>query len=290
MRAKLTNLKTNSGKSIFPVGIGTWEIGSKINPSNIESKYRGVEPVRGNEDKEIEAIRYSILQGQNHIDCAELYGGFYTDEIVGRAIKDVKRDDIFIADKLWKTSVEPGQVKNTVDKMLKKLGTDYIDLLYIHAPWPDVDWESAVAQIDDLIDSGIVRYFGVSNFSLSQLKNTNKSSKHGVSFVQQNFSIGYQDEADAEYRKWCELNDVQLVAYCPFDRQGKGIKPQLQLPEVTKMAKKYNCTTHQFALAWLIEVGAIPIPKSTSKNHIDENVMSVKISLTTEDMKKFINV
>lgn len=67
------NLQTQSGKQVHPIGIGTWNIASKKNPENADSKYVGVEPVHGNEDAEIEAIRYSISKGQNHIDCAELY-------------------------------------------------------------------------------------------------------------------------------------------------------------------------------------------------------------------------
>lgn len=67
-----------------------------------------------------------------------------------------------IATKLWKTSVGKGQVHPTVKEMLKKLGTDYIDLLYIHAPWEGIAWQEAIPQIDELINGGTVRYFGVS--------------------------------------------------------------------------------------------------------------------------------
>ena len=91
-------MQTKSGKSLFPIGIGTWNIAGtfELNP---EAKYKGAEPLRGNEATEIEAIRYSISSGQNHLDCAELYGGFYTDEVVGRAIAGLPRADLFIADK-----------------------------------------------------------------------------------------------------------------------------------------------------------------------------------------------
>ncbi len=79
-------MKTKSGNPLNPIGIGTWNISSVFKPGNPEAKYKGTEPAYGNEDAEIEAIRYSIAKGQNHIDCAELYGGLYTDEVVGRAI------------------------------------------------------------------------------------------------------------------------------------------------------------------------------------------------------------
>jgi diketogulonate reductase-like aldo/keto reductase len=132
-------MQTKSGKQLFPVGIGTWNIAGAYN-ADPSAKYKGAEPVYGNEEAEIEAIRYSIKKGQNHLDCAELYGAFYTDEVVGRAIDGLSREDLYVADKLWKTSVGEGLVRPTVGKMLQKLGTDYLDLLYIHAPWAEVDW------------------------------------------------------------------------------------------------------------------------------------------------------
>lgn len=77
------------------------------------AKYKGARAAYGNEQAEIEALRYSLEQGQNHIDCAELYGAFYTDEVVGHAIAGTTREDLFIADKLWKTSLQKGKVLPT---------------------------------------------------------------------------------------------------------------------------------------------------------------------------------
>lgn len=145
-------------------------IQARLNPNNPTAKHKGAEPNSDNEEAEIAAIRYSIEKGQNHIDCAELSGAFHTDEVVGKAIDDYERTDLLIADKLWKTSVGEGLVRPTVEKMLKKLGTDYLDLLYIHAPWEGIDWQAAIPQIDELIDEGLVLGFGVSNFTVDNMK------------------------------------------------------------------------------------------------------------------------
>lgn len=93
-------IATKSGRILFPIGIGTWNINSIFKPGNPFAKFKGTESVFGNEKANIEAIRYSILKGQNHIDCAELYGAFYTDEVVGKALEGQKREELFIADKL----------------------------------------------------------------------------------------------------------------------------------------------------------------------------------------------
>lgn len=272
-------MKTKSGNKLHPIGIGTWDIGSKYTDS--PNKYKGVVPVKGNEEREIEAIRYSIGKGQNHIDCAELYGGFYTDEIVGRAVENQERENLFIADKLWKTSVGKGLVRSTVDEMLNKLKTDYIDLLYIHAPWVDTPWQEAIPQINELIDEGIVRYFGVSNFSKKQLEDTQMLTKHGISAVQQNFNVLYQDEADETYRKYCKDNYIEVVAYQPLKRQEVSNNKIVQ-----EIAKECNASTSQIALAWLLSVGALPIPKAIQKDHIDENLKALEIKLTDNQLAK----
>lgn len=275
------SLQTKSGKPVYPIGIGTWNVGSHINQDNLGSKYRGVEPVYGNEDQEIEAIRYSISKGQNHIDCAELYGGFYTDEIVGRAIADLPREDLYIADKLWKTSVGKGRVRPTVDQMLKKFGTDYIDLLYIHAPWEGVAWQEAIPQIDELIDAGIVRYFGVSNFSVDQMEEAQGLAKHPLAANQMNFNVLYKDEVSQAFRNYCKQHDIQIIAYQPIKRQ-----EVLENEAVQAIAAAHDATPAQLALAWLLQLGALPIPKATAKAHIDENLKAADLKLTDEEMAK----
>lgn len=111
-------MKTKSIRTVHPIGIGTWGISSVIVPEHVDEKCRGVEPVYGNEDSEIEAIRYSISKDPNHLDRAEMYGGFYTDEVVGRTIAGLNRQDLFIADKLQKTSVPTGTTRATVGLVL----------------------------------------------------------------------------------------------------------------------------------------------------------------------------
>lgn len=272
-------MQTKSGKPIFPVGIGTWGIASHVNPDNLGSQYRGVEPVRGHEHTEIDAIRYSISKGQNHLDCAELYGGFYTDEVVGRALAGLPRQDLFIADKLWKTSVAAGRVLGTVQRMLQKLGTTYIDLLYIHAPWDDAPWRDAIPQIDDLIDSGVVRYFGVSNFTIADMVEASKMARHPIAANQMNYNVLYKKEVDDVFHNYCQQHNIQIVAYQPIKRQAVLTDPAIQ-----DIARAHGATPGQVALAWLLAHASLPIPKATQKQHIDENIGAVKLRLSEEEL------
>lgn len=271
-------MQTKSGMSIFPIGIGTWNIAGTFN-ADPTAKYKGAEPSYGNEDAEIEAIRYSISKGQNHLDCAELYGGFYTDEVVGRAIVGLSRENLYIADKLWKTSVGEGLVRPTVENMLEKLGTDYLDMLYIHAPWEEVNWQEAIPQIDELIDEGIVRHFGVSNFTIADMEQAQKIAKHPITANQMNYNVIYKNEVDEAFKKYCSEHDIQLVAYQPVKRQ-----EVLGNETIQTIAKAYDATPAQIALAWLLAQNALPIPKAVNTKHIDENVAAVTIELTEQEL------
>lgn len=277
---RVMKFKTKSDKPVHPIGIGTWNI-SSVFEADPSQKYKGTRPVHGNEEAEIEALQYSLQKGQNHIDCAELYGAFYTDEVVGRAIADFPREDLFIADKLWKTSVGKGQVRPTVEQMLKKLGTDYIDLLYIHAPWEGIAWQEALPQIDELIDEGIVRYFGVSNFTIENMQEAQSLAKHPLVANQMNFNVLYKDEVGQAFRDYCKQQDIQIVAYQPIKRQ-----EVLGNETVQAIAAAHNATPAQVALAWLLQVEAFPIPKATTKAHIDENLKAIDLKLTNEEMAR----
>ena len=279
-------MQTKSGKAVSPIGIGTWRIAGTYEYDATE-KYEGSKPNYDNEPAEIEAIRYSIAKGQNHIDCAEAYGAFYTDEVVGKAIAGLNREDLFIADKLWKTSIGEGLVRPTVELMLQKLGTDYLDMLYIHWPWTKVDYLLAVPQINELIDEGIVRSFGVSNFTVEDLKRAQAASKHPIAANQMNYNLLHQHEVTAEMKEYCASNNIQIIAYQPVKRQ-EVMKNQY----IKVVANKYDASPAQIALAWLLSQNVLAIPKAVDKAHIDDNVAAESIVLAAEDialLNKFLS-
>ena len=273
-------MQTKSGKHLHPIGIGTWKIAGTFN-SDPTALYKGAEPAYGNEPQEIEAIKYSLSKGQNHIDCGELYGGFYTDEVVGQALKGEIREDLYISDKLWKSSVGVGKVRQTVQEMLSKLQTSYLDMLYIHAPWDDAPWREAIPQIDELIDEGLVRQFGVSNFNIEQMKQAMGLSKHHVVANQMNYNVLYKDEVSGDFLSFCTDNEIALVAYQPVKRQEVFANETIKA-----IALVHNVSAAQVALAWLIAMGTLPIPKALQHSHIDENIATVELVLSTNELKQ----
>lgn len=272
-------MKTKSGAQLFPIGIGTWNIGSRRKSYDPSVTYEGTQASFSNEVAEVEALRYSISKGQNHIDCAELYGAFHTDEVVGRALVDIERENLYIADKLWKSSVGKGLVRPTVERMLQKLGTDYLDMLYIHAPWFDVPWQDAIPQIDELIGEGIVRDFGVSNFTIERMQQAMSIAKHPIVANQVNFNVLHKTEVDEAFRAFCKQHEIQIVAYQPIKRQ-----EVITNETIAKIAKVQGATPAQVALAWLLSKEALPIPKAIQKSHIDENIAATQVILTQSDV------
>ncbi len=260
-------LKTLSSKLVYPLGIGTWGFGG------------GWEKETGNEQQCIEAIRYSVSKGQNLIDSAQIYGAGYTDEIIGQALTGLVREDLYLSDKLWETSVGKGKVKPAVDKMLSKFGTDYLDLLYIHKPWTDSPWREAMPQINNLIDEGIVKQFGVSNFNLAQLQETMQLSKHPIVANQLRYSISYREEVTGEMIKFCKRHNIQIIAYRPLERG-----ELLENEQVQFVAKNKGVSAAQVSLAWLLNKGVIVLTKATHKKYIDSNVAAVDVKLSPKEL------
>ncbi len=268
----ITNLRTKSGKQLHPIGIGTWG-------------YGGYPLFSPGTQAEVKAIRYAISLEQNHIDTAEMYANGGAELVVGRAIKSVNREEIFIASKLWKNHVAIGTVRPAVEAMLRHLETDYLDMLYIHAPWFDAPWQEAIPQIGGLIDEGVVRYFGLSNFNAACLQEVMKLTKYPIAANQMHYSCAHQQEVTLQLRELCAKNHIAIVAYMPLEK-GYILNNQL----IVQMSEKYSATPAQIALAWLRSQNALPIPKSIQKFHIDSNAAAEQLQLLPEDALRISNL
>jgi diketogulonate reductase-like aldo/keto reductase len=239
------NLRTVSGQRLHPIGIGTWGYG----------EYPTFSP---GTEAEVAAVRHSLKLGQNHIDTAEMYAN-------GGA-------------ELWKNHVAKGLVRPAVEAMLKRLNTSYLDMLYIHAPWFDAPWQEAVPQINELIDEGTVRHFGVSNFNAARLQEVLSLTDHPIAVNQMHYNFAHRQELTLELKELHRLHNIVLVAYMPL---GKG--DLLGDTSLLSTAQKYRASPPQIALAWLLAQRALPIPKALRQVHIDQNLEAITISLSQED-------
>ena len=138
----------------------------------------------GREQKE-DAIKAGIDNGINLIDTAELYR---SEKIIAPVIKNYKRDELFLATKVFPTHLSPKSLERALNRSLKNLETDYVDLYQIHFPNPTIDLKKTLRTMERMIDSGKMKYIGLSNFSLNLLKRAQDIlSKHEITSIQINY-------------------------------------------------------------------------------------------------------
>lgn len=146
------------GAQIPGVGFGTWEMGGRSQPNTLQ------------DDKEIEAIRTAIDKGITHIDTAEKYGNGHSEEMIRQAIKDKERKKLFISSKVSPAHLRYDDVLHAAEKSLKRLNTGYLDMYLIHQYNPEISLSETMKAMNRLVDEKMVRYIGVSNFQVRQMR------------------------------------------------------------------------------------------------------------------------
>jgi len=268
-----------NGFEINKIGIGTWLMGGGWDKEN-SITYADYE----HDDDSIKAIRYSIDKGQNHIDTAQMYGAGHCEEIVGKALKGYDRSKLFVASKVWKSHSQRKAVVISIEESLRKLQLDYLDLIYIHSSKNSYPMEDYIAGLNDAVDKGLAKGIAVSNFNLDQLKQAQKLSKHPILANQMLYNILERSDVTDEMLKYCNKNNILLVAYRPVER--KLLADQCTNETVLSLSKKYNKTPAQIALNWLVsKPNVVAIPKATQETHINENLGALNFEITAEDIK-----
>lgn len=258
------------GVKIPVLGLGTWKMGGVLTAD------------RSRDSQYIEAIQYAIQKGITHIDTAEIYGAGHTEELVGEVIKKFPRKNIFITTKVSPHHLSYNNILEACERSLNRLDTSYIDLYLIHWPNPLASMKNAMAAFDELILQKLIRFIGVSNFSVRQLTNAQKYAKNKIVTNQVHYSLLYRDP-EKELLDFCLKEKVILTAYTPLET---GELARSGFEALDKITKKYKKTPAQVSLRWLIEKPqVIVVPKASSENHIDELLGSLDWKLKKEDQE-----
>src|SRR5213596_1070688 len=230
----------------------------------------------------IEPLRAGISLGACLIDTAEAYG---TEEVVGQAIKGV-RDRVFLSTKVSPIHFRRSDVLEAADRSLQRLRTDRIDLYQLHRPNYTVPIQETMAAMEELVEQGKIRFIGVSNFSVAELKKGQAAlSKYKIVSNQVRYSL-VERSIEPELLRYCQENRITVIAYSPLAKGLPHIKlrdPENILARVAVMTGK---TEAQVALNWCITKNAvIAIPKATSIDHVVEDYAASDWRLSPDQIR-----
>jgi len=256
--------------NIPPLGLGTWGMGGRLTRDE------------SNKHESIQALRTGLDLGFELIDTAEIYGQGLTEEITGEAIKNYPRQDIFLITKVWKDNLNYKNLLSSAKQSLNRLRTDYIDLYLIHWPNEAIPLSETMPALEELIDSGLAKNIGVSNFSVCLIKEAQKHlNRAKISANQIEYNL-IDRAAEKDIIPYCQANDIKIIAYRPL---AKG-KLALDDNQTLKLlAVKYKKTPTQIALNWLISQNIVAIPKAMNKIHLSENLGALGWNLEQDDIR-----
>ncbi|MEM1627132.1 MAG: aldo/keto reductase [Sulfolobaceae archaeon] len=254
---------------VSAMAFGTWRIGG------------GYWREDRSKDKEwVEVIRKGIELGITTIDTAEMYGNGHAEELVGEAIKGFPRDELFIVTKLWPSNASFEKAIKSAKNSSRRLGT-YIDLYLLHFP-PRNNLCEVINAFEKLLDEGVVRNIGLSNFDVRGIMKAMEClKKYEIVAVQNHYSLLHRgDEADVI--PFTKSKGMLYMAYTPLEN---GVLAKNQF--LADIGKKYGKTSTQTAINWYIKIdNVIPIVKASKIHHVEENAGGMGWRMSDEDWNK----
>ena len=265
----METLKLNDGGRLPVIGLGTWDIGG------------GRTSDHSRDDEMTALIRDAIEMGYTHIDTAEMYGAGHCEDLVGRALQDFNREEIFVTTKVLPDNLRYDDLLRALDGSLERLQTDYADLYLIHWPDPDVPLEESFRALNRAAADGRIRRVGVSNFEVPLLRQAQELCATPVVNDQVRYNLHTRAPEQNGLLRYCQENDVVLTAYSPIK---DGV---LQNETVQAVASKHGATAAQVAIRWLtLKPNVVTIPKSSKRARLRENLEALKLELDEEDVRR----
>ena len=288
---------------VSAIGLGCMGISQSFGPSPDRSTM-------------VDFLRQAVDHGVTFFDTAEVYGPYHNEEVVGEALEPL-RDQVVIATKFGfslddsdrKLDSRPEHIRSALEGSLRRLRTDHVDLLYQHRVDPDVPIEDVAGAVQELIEQGKVRHFGLSEAGVEVIRRA--SAVQPVTALQSEYSLFWREPEGAILDTLDELG----IGFVPFSPLGRGFLTgtvdastefsdddiRANLPRFTVEARKANlalvdrvrtvaermgATVGQVALAWLLaqRPSIVPIPGTRRLSRLDENIGAAALTLTAEDL------
>jgi aldehyde reductase len=249
------------GMAVPALGLGTWHMG--------ESRRAFA--------REVAALRAGLDLGMTLVDTAEMYGEGGAEQVVAEAIDG--RDDVFVVSKAYPHHAGARSLPAACARSLARLRVPALDLYLLH--WRGrIPLAETVAAFERLVDEGRIRRWGVSNFDVDDMEAlfaVPGGDRCAANQVLYNLA---ERAADWRLRDWCAAHGVALMAYSPL---GQG--DLLRDPVLAQLARDAGCTSAQLALAWLVERGAIVIPKAVDAAHVRDNFGATTVTLDSSTQR-----
>jgi diketogulonate reductase-like aldo/keto reductase len=252
------------GESVPALGLGTWFLGE--DPANRKA--------------EIASVRQGVESGMTLVDTAEMYGEGKTEQFLGEALQGL-RDQVFLVSKVYPHNASRKGVVQACERSLRRMGTDHLDLYLLH--WRGREpLAETVAGFEALRAAGKIRHWGVSNFDTRDMEELFAHADGDRCAVNQVLYNLTRRGPEFDLLPWMEARGVPLMAYSPIE-QGR-IPDRGALAEI---AQQRGVSRWQLALAWVLRrPDAIAIPRSANVEHVRQNLDSLAVSLSGEELRR----
>ncbi|MCL7382688.1 MAG: aldo/keto reductase [Thaumarchaeota archaeon] len=259
------------------IGFGTWEIGGRFTPDYSADK------------QAIEIIKLAINKGITFIDTAEVYGAGHSEEIVGEAIKEFSRDDVFIATKVWSSNLRYNDVLKAIEGSLNRLKIEYVDLYQIHWPNPGIPLRDTMKAMEKLVIEGKTRFIGVSNFSVRDMEEAMSYLSH-TDIVSNQVLYNVIDKGiEDKILPFCKENNITVIAYRPLSKGLVAQEPYKSRLE--SIGRKYGKTAVQVAINWVLRHdNVVAIPRTMNPQHLEEILGSIGWRMSREDYEEISRI
>ncbi len=246
---------------------------TKVLPGGVEAPRLGLGTFQLEGSACRRTVERALALGYRHVDTAEGYGN---ERQVGRAVhrSSVPRDRLFLVSKIWRDHLRPDDLRHHLEGSLERLGTDYLDLYLVHWPNSDIPAAETAGALERARSRGLVRAWGVSNFTGSHLE---EMGAHGV--ISTNQVELHPFFRQSTLRTCCRRQGVPLTAYSPLAR-GRVLED----PVLRDIAAGRGRSAAQVALRWSLQRGHLVIPKASSDGHLEDNLGALDLRLNAAEM------
>jgi aryl-alcohol dehydrogenase-like predicted oxidoreductase len=292
---------------VYPIGLGCMGMSFAYGPAD--------------EKENLRVLQRFLDLGGNFLDTAEVYGPFTNEELLGRFLKNIRREQVVVATKfgfkfdekgIRTTDSSPANVRRACDASLKRLGIDVIDLFYQHRVDANVRIEETVGAIAELVKAGKVRTLGLSEAGPDTLRRATKI--HPIAALQSEYSLWWRQVETNGVLATCRELGITFVPYSPLGRgfltgaiqkiddldetdwrrtnprfQPEALEANLKLVDTVKqIAGKKGCSPAQLALAWVLGQGndVVPIPGTKRVKYLEDNMGAINVRLTDADRRE----